>query len=196
MKDVILHVHSDKLNEQISNIKRGCDYLQKIHDGLKALGAETITIDDLKTLMLADGRLEDIKRIVLRDKVLQVAGMTIARETIFFDKRALADLSRICRQTPNSLEQGDFYEIVDGKVKPIDSLGSDLMPRHKLYGSQRQKDIADKMAAIAVQINALRTEIGHDHAHAPMRLPESWFRWDNSGEYVVDKYRVSQHITP
>ncbi len=197
-ESVVLHVHEDKLNEQLSKIKGGVYFLQAIYEGLVGLGADAaqITIGDLKSLMISDGSPADIKKIVLRGKVLQVAGMMIARESIAFNEKSLRNLSLICRQAPSYLEreQDEFYEIVDSKVQVRDTVEDELRPRYTLCGSQRQKDIADKLAVIAEQINALRTEIGQDHPFAPMRDPSAWFTWNTRGEYVVDVFRIAKHI--
>lgn len=197
-KNVILFVNEPRLAEQLSRIESGCYHLQEIHDGLIGLGAEAdqITVDDLKNLMISDGSPAEIKRIVLRGKVLQVAGMMIAKESIHFDEKALRDLSRICRNAPSYLEQGDYYEIVSGKVKCVDSLEDDLRAGHTLYGSARQKEIADKMKALAAQIESLRKEIGATNPYHPMRNPDTWFEADSRGQYVPNIYRIAKHVAP
>lgn len=197
-KNVILFVNESRLAEQVSTIKRGCHYLQEIYDGLIELGAEAeqITVDDLKSLMIADGSPADIKRIVLRGKVLQVAGMMIAKESIHFDEKALRQLSRVCRNAPSYLEQGDYYQIVSGKIKCVDTLEDDLRASHTLYGSVRQKEIADKMKALAAEIENLRKEMGADHPYHPMRSHDTWFEADSRGQYVPNIYRIAQHVTP
>lgn len=194
--NVILHVAEVRLAEKVSEIKRGSLYLQQIHDGLKDLGAENVTIEEVKSLMLSDGNIADIKRLILKDKVLQVAGMMIAKETIHFDQRALADLSRVCRSAPNSLEQGDYYEIVDGQVKCVDTLESDLRPSYTLYGSAKQKALADKLTALASEIESLREEMGATHPYHPMRNPDTWFGVDSRGRYIPNIHRIAQHVNP
>lgn len=196
MKNVILAVDQTRLSEKVSQITRGCHYLQEIYDGLKDLGAETITVDEIKSLMISDGNIADIKGIILKDKVLHVAGMRIANESIHFDKQALADLSRVCRNAPNSLEQGDFYEIVEGRVKVSDSLEDDLRPAYTLLGSEKQKEIVDKVEVLCDQINALRAEMGAEHPYHPLRSPDNWYKWDTSGKFVPDVYRISQNVNP
>lgn len=196
--NVILFVNESRLAEQLSRIESGCYHLQEIYDGLIGLGAEAdqITVDDLKNLMISDGSPAEIKRIVLRGKVLQVAGMMIAKESIHFDEKALRDLSRICRNAPSYLEQGNCYEIVNGKIKCLDSLEDDLRASHTLYGSVRQKEIADKMTALATQIESLRKEIGATHPYHPLRNPDTWFESDSRGQYVPNIYRIAKNVAP
>jgi hypothetical protein len=198
MKKVKLHVNESRLQHEIGKIQNSAHYLQHIADGLKGMGAEIITIQDLKNLMLADGSPVEIKKIILRGKILKTAsGLTIAKEAIYFDDQAIRTLSTICRNAPASLEAGDFYEIVDGKVKLVDGLEDELRPRYTLLGSERQQRIISKMETLAAQINALRTEIGADHAHSPMRDPAYWFLRDTTtGKYGVDVYRVSKYVNP
>lgn len=161
MTKVKIHFYQKEADERLARIKGAVSSLQSIHNELKSLGADTVTIRDIRKIVTSDNNPLVIREIILRDKDLKVGGITVDSSFLKLPDAQIRELSRNAKRVDpgNNLDWSN-YAIADGEVVCAGCVEDKVRERHTVYGTEKTKEIVSDIEALCEMINAIGDKLG------------------------------------
>lgn len=196
--------NTEKINRELAAIESNRGKLQAIHNALKGLGAETITISDLQEVVQMDGCAPTIKEIVFRGKSLKTTdGFAVAPQAIQLDQRQLKNIMSFAQGAGKDPINYGLFIVEDGVVNTIPGIKEKIREANTVYGTTRTAGIVEDVRTICKLIATVSEKMGVDviGSTSPLRDPEFWFTYKpnyetGKGEYAPNVARIVGHLEP
>ncbi len=188
MTKVKIHTDTRQANEKLASISLAVSGIQEVYNGLIEIGAESVSITDVKNVVTADSNPGVIREIILRGKSLQVGGIAIDPSFLKLPDDKIRELSRRARKVdPGNNLAWRHYDIQNGEVICRECVEKEIIERYTVYGSTTAAEIIEDVEKLCKVINSIGDKIGVDVSH-PLRSPEAWFFWDNTQKMYRPDY--------
>lgn len=195
MTKVKIHTYEALANEKLATTRHAIAGLQLIYDELISLGAESVSISDIKNVVCADSNPGVIREIIIRGKSLQVGGIAIDPSFLRLPDDKIRGLARRAKKVdPGNNLAWRHYGVSDGEVVCLECAEKEIMDRYTVYGTSKAKEILSDVERLCDEINSIGKKIGMNPGH-PLRDVSVWVDWDaDKNQYTPSVGNITNHV--
>jgi hypothetical protein len=200
---VKLRENTEVIEKALSSIEASRKKLQNICDALVKLGADGITIRDLKEVIQMDGAAPTVKDIVFRGKTLLTTdGFKVNSQAIQLEPKALKAIMLDAQSASRTSIDYTLFDVTeDAVVIPIAGIEEKIHEANAIYSTKETAGIIDDVQKVCDLINQLRKKMAVTEAGArsPLGDPELWLEYkiiNGKGEFTPNVPRLVGHLEP
>ncbi len=198
---VVLFVKTEDLTQALSKIDSFISTIQSIYNGLTELGAESVSLDDIKGLVDTPF-IRDIKVFVFGGNTVTVGGLQINVDAIEIDMSIAQNVIAKLKSLQGKEIDFDHYEVDEDEIVRGEDVEADITPLHTVYGSELAAEVIEDVEELCDQLNAIYAKIlaptGAGLAYHPLRNPQRLFSINvsNPSPFTVNKESIAYYMKP
>jgi hypothetical protein len=198
MSKVKIHCYETVAKNKLESVQSYTQRLQVIHDAIIKFGAVDLSIKEIESVVNAESDRDGfgcIREAILKDKVLQIAGLQIDPSSIKLPEQKIIALVREARKVdPGRNMQWRFYSVESGKLIVLPTAKESINESCTVYGSDKSKQVIEEVEKLCKQINKIGEALDAN-TYSPLRSPETWVEWNvDTKKYEPAIIRLATHV--